>query len=193
MSEIERLKASVLAQSHEKGKLRLEGEAAKLEADFKAQKEQLLFKKNSEREVQLKALTRQVQREEQQLKNQERQSTLATKQKVLKELFKAATDKMVGWDEARQVQFIQGVLSAYADQDVTVRWGALTAEKLSAGSLEQLKAAYPKAVFASDVLAEQAGLVVSDGHVEYDYLYSSLVNSVWDEESFRIASEIFKA
>ena len=192
MSDISDLKASVLEQAHEKGRLLLAEATEKIEQEAKEREAQLVRQKLAQREQQLKEISRRSQRDIQQLENQKRQSTLVIKQRVLRELFEEAYAQMVAWSPAEEEHFLESVLAKYPEEEMTLAFGALSAEKFSSSQLEDLKKAFPKVSFSDQSIAGQAGFVLSQGRVDDSYLYRDLLDSVWQEESYRLAQDIFK-
>jgi len=192
MSDISDLKASVLEQAHEKGRLLLAEATEKIEQEAKEREAQLVRQKLGQREQQLKEISRRSQRDIQQLENQKRQSTLVIKQRVLRELFEEAYAQMVAWSPAEEEQFLKSVLAKYPEEELTLTFGALSAEKFSSSQLEDLKKAFPQVHFSDQSIAGQAGFVLSQGRVDDSYLYRDLLDSVWQEESYRLAQDIFK-
>ena len=192
MSDISDLKASVLEQAHEKGRLLLAEATEKIEQEAKEREAQLVRQKLGQREQQLKEISRRSQRDIQQLENQKRQSTLVIKQRVLRELFEEAYAQMVAWSPAEEEHFLKSVLAKYPEEEMTLVFGALAAEKFSSSQLEGLKKAFPQVHFSDQSIAGQAGFVLSQGRVDDSYLYRDLLDSVWQEESYRLAQDIFK-
>ena len=192
MSDISDLKASVLEQAHEKGRLLLAEATEKIEQEAKEREAQLVRQKLGQREQQLKEISRRSQRDIQQLENQKRQSTLVIKQRVLRELFEEAYAQMVAWSPAEEEHFLKSVLAKYPEEELTLTFGALSAEKFNSSHLEDLKKAFPQVHFSDQFIADQAGFVLSQGRVDDSYLYRDLLNSVWQEESYRLAQDIFK-
>lgn len=192
MSDISDLKASVLEQAHEKGRLLLAEATEKIEQEAKEREAQLVRQKLGQREQQLKEISRRSQRDIQQLENQKRQSTLVIKQRVLRELFEEAYAQMTAWSLAEEEQFLKSVLAKYPEEEMTLVFGTLSAEKFSSSQLEDLKKAFPQVHFSDQSIAGQAGFVLSQGRVDDSYLYRDLLDSVWQEESYRLAQDIFK-
>lgn len=192
MSDISDLKASVLEQAHEKGRLLLAEATEKIEQEAKEREAQLVRQKLGQREQQLKEISRRSQRDIQQLENQKRQSTLVIKQRVLRELFEEAYAQMVAWSPAEEEHFLKSALAKYPEEELTLTFGALSAEKFSSNQLEDLKKAFPNVSFSDQSIAGQAGFVLSQGRVDDSYLYRDLLDSVWQEESYRLAQDIFK-
>lgn len=191
MSGTEELKASVLEQAHQEGQAKFEAAKKQLETEFEERKAQLLTQKASERQSRLKEIKQAFQVEAQQISNQERQSTLVSKQKVLSDLFASALERMRNWDADQELAFIKGLLAKYGQEKVTVQFGQLTADRLTAAHLAQLRTAFPNMTFMSESIDQQAGLLVSVGKVDDTYLYDSLIDSIYKEESSRIATDIF--
>ena len=192
MSDISDLKASVLEQAHEKGRLLLAEDTEKIEQEAKEREALLVRQKLAQREQQLKEISRSSQRDIQQLENQKRQSTLVIKQRVLRELFEEAYAQMVAWSPAEEEHFLKSVLAKYPEEELTLTFGALSAEKFSSSQLEDLKKSFPQVHFSDQFIAGQAGFVLSQGRVDDSYLYRDLLDSVWQEESYRLAQDIFK-
>ena len=192
MSDISDLKASVLEQAHEKGRLLLAEATEKIEQEAKEREAQLVRQKLGQREQQLKEISRRSQRDIQQLENQKRQSTLVIKQRVLRELFEEAYAQMTAWSLAEEEHFLKSVLAKYPEEEMTLVFGTLSAEKFSSSQLEDLKKAFPQVHFSDQSIVGQAGFVLSQGRVDDSYLYRDLLNSVWQEESYRLAQDIFK-
>ena len=192
MSDISDLKASVLEQAHEKGRLFLAEATEKIEQEAKEREAQLVRQKLGQREQQLKEISRRSQRDIQQLENQKRQSTLVIKQRVLRELVEEAYAQMAAWSPAEEEHFLKSVLAKYPEEELTLTFGALSAEKFNTIKLEDLKKVFPQVHFSDQFIANQAGFVLSQGRVDDSYLYRDLLNSVWQEESYRLAQDIFK-
>ena len=113
MDEQTQLKDSILAQAHEKGRKLLEEAKETILKEETAQEERLIQDKLNQRSEQLKRIQRQLQRETQQIENKKRQSTLVTKQRVLKDLFADAYEAMVAWPLEKEMQFVDAVLERY--------------------------------------------------------------------------------
>ena len=192
MSDISDLKASVLEQAHEKGRLLLAEATEKIEQEAKEREAQLVRQKLGQREQQLKEISRRSQRDIQQLENQKRQSTLVIKQRVLRELFEEGYAQMVAWSPDEEEHFLKSVLAKYPEKELALTFGALSAEKFSSSQLEDLKKVFPQVHFSDQFIADQAGFVLSQGRVDDSYLYRDLLDSVWQEESYRLAQDIFK-
>lgn len=191
MDEQTQLKDSILAQAHEKGRKLLEEAKETILKEETAQEERLIQDKLNQRSEQLKRIQRQLQRETQQIENKKRQSTLVTKQRVLKDLFADAYEAMVAWPLEKEMQFVDAVLDRYQGQDVTLTFGAVSAAKFDSAALERLKQTHQNVTVADAMIPAQAGFVLSVGKIDDNYLYRDLVDSIWEQESYQMAASIF--
>lgn len=193
MEEHSQLKDSILEQAHEKGRKILAEAKERVQAEAESQEARVIQEKLQQRAEQTKRVQRRLQREKQQIENQKRQSTLVTKQRVLRELFADAYQKMADWSAQEELDFIRGVLGRYEGQELVLTFGQQTADKLSSGEREQLLQTYPRVTLAEETIADQAGFVLSIGKVDDNYLYSSLMDAIWEQESYQFAAAIFGA
>ena len=191
MDEQTQLKDSILAQAHEKGHKLLEEAKETILKEETAQEERLIQDKLNQRSEQLKRIQRQLQRETQQIENKKRQSTLVTKQRVLKDLFADAYEAMAAWPLEKEMQFVDAVLDRYQGQDVTLTFGAVSAAKFDSAALERLKQTHQNVTVADAMIPAQAGFVLSVGKIDDNYLYRDLVDSIWEQESYQMAASIF--
>ena len=182
MDEQTQLKDSILAQAHEKGRKLLEEAKETILKEETAQEERLIQDKLNQRSEQLKRIQRQLQRETQQIENKKRQSTLVTKQRVLKDLFANAYEAMVAWPLEKD---------RYQGQVVTLTFGAVSAAKFDSAALERLKQTHQNVTVADATIPAQAGFVLSVGKIDDNYLYRDLVDSIWEQESYQMAASIF--
>ena len=186
------LRDSVLEQAHENGRQLVAKAQETLDRETKEQKARLKQEKMQQREQEVKVLKRQVQREVQQLENEKRQSTLATKQRILKELFAGAYEQMAAWSLKQEQAFLEQILKKYPQEELVLTFGSRTFGKYSAVQLEQLLERYPQVKLASSVVSGEAGFLLSRGNVDDNYLYRYLVDSLWQEESYQLAQAIFQ-
>lgn len=191
MDEHTQLKDSILAQAHEKGRKLVEEVKESILKEEAVQEERLIQDKLNQRSEQLKRIQRQLQRETQQIENKKRQSTLVTKQRVLKDLFAEAYEAMAAWPLEKEVQFVDAVLDRYQGQDVTLTFGATSAAKFDPVDLVKWKQTHPNVTVADATIPAQAGFVLSVGKIDDNYLYRDLVDSIWEQESYQMAASIF--
>ncbi|VMC78225.1 V-type H+-ATPase, subunit E [Streptococcus pneumoniae] len=191
MSNLENLRESVIEQAHEKGSMKLLDSKKKINDEFEMQKSVIVKKKEAEHERKLKELQQKYQIIFQQLKNKERQSTLVSKQKILKELFQSALIEMESWSADKEMEFIYRILERYSQQEVIVTFGERTLAKFNLEQLEKLKFSFPNHLFSEQPISNESGLLISIGKIDDNYLYKTLIGSISKEESSSIANQIF--
>lgn len=191
MDEHTQLKDSILDQAHEKGRKLVEEAKESVLKEEAVQEERLIQDKLNQRSEQLKRIQRQLQRETQQIENKKRQSTLVTKQRVLKDLFAEAYEAMAAWPLEKEVQFVEAVLDHYQGQAVILIFGAVSAAKFGPADLEHLRQAHQDLTVSEATIPAQAGFVLSVGKIDDNYLYRDLVDSIWEQESYQMAASIF--
>lgn len=176
MSNLENLRESVIEQAHEKGRMKLLDSKKKIDDEFEMQKSLIIKKKEAEHERKLKELQQKYQIIFQQLKNKERQSTLVSKQKILKELFQSALLEMESWSADKEMEFIYRILERYSQQEVIVTFGERTLAKFNLEQLEKLKFSFPNYLFSEQPISNESGLLISIGKIDDNYLYLSLIH-----------------
>ncbi|VKN14742.1 V-type H+-ATPase, subunit E [Streptococcus pneumoniae] len=191
MSNLENLRESVIEQAHEKGRMKLLDSKKKIDDEFEMQKSLIIKKKEAEHERKLKELQQKYQIIFQQLKNKERQSTLVSKQKILKELFQSALLEMESWSADKEMEFIYRILERYSQQEVIVTFGERTLAKFNLEQLEKLKFSFPNYLFSEQPISNESGLLISIGKIDDNHLYKTLIGSISKEESSSIANQIF--
>lgn len=191
MSNLENLRESVIEQAHEKGRMKLLDSKKKIDDEFEMQKSLIIKKKEAEHERKLKELQQKYQIIFQQLKNKERQSTLVSKQKILKELFQSALLEMESWSADKEMEFIYRILERYSQQEVIVTFGERTLAKFNLEQLEKLKFSFPNYLFSEQPISNESGLLIPIGKIDDNYLYKTLIGSISKEESSSIANQIF--
>ncbi|WP_124057643.1 hypothetical protein [Vaginisenegalia massiliensis] len=188
MSDLNALKETLLAQAREQGQAKLAAAVKEHELAFQQQEHDLLAERANRRQHQLNEVTNQHQRQLQQLKNQERQSSLKSKQEVLNQLFEGALTMMTEWSSSEHIAFFERVISQYKDQPLDLILGEQTKDAFTDIDLSR----YPHLSVNPEPIKGQAGFVLSDGKVEYNYLYQSLINDTRQDTSLKLANQVFE-
>lgn len=191
MSELTQLKDSVLTQANDRGQLRLEKAQQEHAKEYQIKRDKMLQDKSTQRRQILSELKDQHQKLMQQIANQERLSSLTSKQEVLQGLFSGAVDYMNDWSRDEQLKFIHQVLALYPSTPLTLKFGELTFTKLTESDLMDLTKAYPHIEIEATTFPSEGGFVLTEGKIDYNYLYSLLVSATRDEINLMIAQEVF--
>lgn len=142
----------------------------------------------------LRVLEKEHQQHVQRLESLARQEKLSLKQLYLKRLFDEAVTAMNDWPADVTQEFCtKGILAVPDVAGSQVILGQYAKEKLTASWLEAVNAQkkYPL-TFAEEVVAKAGGFIVSQGGIEYNFIFESLVQEVQAHDSFAIAEALFQ-
>ncbi|MBG9982242.1 hypothetical protein HZY86_03860 [Aerococcaceae bacterium DSM 111020] len=192
MSEYTQLERSVIEQAHQRGESAVERARQRLVTEYEDQlqehKEQLTQKYQSKRST----LRNELEQEIQQLQNKRSVLALEAKQNVLTELYEAAVQRMNHWDREEQLTFLYKVLEKYRGNDFSLKFGEFTQQHLTEGDIQALKEQFPEMTLVNETFARQGGFVVSLDRIDYNYLYSRLVELSKEDMNLKIVQRIFE-
>lgn len=193
MSEFNQLREAILQQVHARGERRLRQATKMAEIERERNQAALLQERALKREQQIAQLTQTYARQKQQIAYQLRQATLAAKQDILKALFDGAEQTLYQWDEVTLLPFLRQVLQQFADQPAFLTFGEVTRHQLTEAAMDQLVQEFPQLTIRQEVIRQEGGFIVTVGKVDYNYLFSELVQAIYQEESYQIANQLFNA
>lgn len=191
MGELEQLRISVLEQAHRRGKLNLQRSCEKLEENYnKANQAQIDHLEETYHQKHA-AMSKEYERKIQQIKNKRRQTALSSKQAILTELFAGAIDAMNHWSRDRQLEFLNQVLPAYAEEDTEIQLAEMTDHVLSEEDKQDLLSKYPHLKLNDEVISGEGGFVLTQGKIIYNYIYRRLVEETKKDYNTEVANQIF--
>lgn len=194
MNAIEKI-ISQMNEAAEQERAALEQEERmKIEQNFEQKRTQVETEHQKQKEKQIELLEKKYR----QLRNRQqvevRQENLNAKQEFLRRLFADAVTEMENWDESEQIQFIKNALySLPLTGKVAFIAGEKSAAYLSQTLLDEWNNELPFMMVLSDeTVADQAGFLINDQGVQYNFLFSSLVQDIQGTMSFEIANQLFE-
>lgn len=194
MNAIEKI-ISQMNEAAEQERAALEQEERmKIDQNFEQKRTQVETEHQKQKEKQIELLEKKYR----QLRNRQqvevRQENLNAKQEFLKRLFADAVTEMENWDESEQIQFIKNALySLPLTGKVAFIAGEKSAAYLSQTLLDEWNNELPFMMVLSDeTVADQAGFLINDQGVQYNFLFSSLVQDIQGTMSFEIANQLFE-
>ena len=194
MNAIEKI-ISQMNEAAEQERAALEQEERmKIDQNFEQKRTQVETEHQKQKEKQIELLEKKYR----QLRNRQqvevRQENLNAKQEFLRRLFADAVTEMENWDESEQIQFIKNVLySLPLTGKVAFIAGEKSAAYLSQTLLDEWNNELPFMMVLSDeTVADQAGFLINDQGVQYNFLFSSLVQDIQGTMSFEIANQLFE-
>ncbi|MBJ1118137.1 ATPase V [Enterococcus faecium] len=194
MNAIEKI-ISQMNEAAEQERAALEQEERmKIDQNFEQKRTQVETEHQKQKEKQIELL----EKKNRQLRNRQqvevRQENLNAKQEFLRRLFADAVTEMENWDESEQIQFIKNALySLPLTGKVAFIAGEKSAAYLSQTLLDEWNNELPFMMVLSDeTVADQAGFLINDQGVQYNFLFSSLVQDIQGTMSFEIANQLFE-
>ncbi|HED9422511.1 TPA: ATPase V [Enterococcus faecium] len=194
MNAIEKI-ISQMNEAAEQERAALEQEERmKIDQNFEQKRTQVETEHQKQKEKQIELLEKKYR----QLRNRQqvevRQENLNAKQEFLRRLFADAVTEMENWDESEQIQFIKNALySLPLTGKVAFIAGEKSASYLSQTLLDEWNNELPFMMVLSDeTIADQAGFLINDQGVQYNFLFSSLVQDIQGTMSFEIANQLFE-
>lgn len=194
MNAIEKI-ISQMNEAAEQERAALEQEERmKIDQNFEQKRTQVETEHQKQKEKQIELLEKKYR----QLRNHQqvevRQENLNAKQEFLRRLFADAVTEMENWDESEQIQFIKNALySLPLTGKVAFIAGEKSAAYLSQTLLDEWNNELPFMMVLSDeTVADQAGFLINDQGVQYNFLFSSLVQDIQGTMSFEIANQLFE-
>ena len=194
MNAIEKI-ISQMNEAAEQERAALEQEERmKIDQNFEQKRTQIETEHQKQKEKQIELLEKKYR----QLRNRQqvevRQENLNAKQEFLRRLFADAIAEMENWDESEQIQFIKNSLySLPLTGKVAFIAGEKSAAYLSQTLLDEWNNELPFTMALSDEsVAGQAGFLINDQGVQYNFLFSSLVQDIQGTMSFEIANQLFE-
>ncbi|HFM7953866.1 TPA: V-type ATP synthase subunit E [Enterococcus faecium] len=194
MNAIEKI-ISQMNEAAEQERAALEQEERmKIDQNFEQKRTQVETEHQKQKEKQIELLEKKYR----QLRNRQqvevRQEYLNAKQEFLRRLFADAVTEMENWDESEQIQFIKNALySLPLTGKVAFIAGEKSAAYLSQTLLDEWNNELPFMMVLSDeTVADQAGFLINDQGVQYNFLFSSLVQDIQGTMSFEIANQLFE-
>ncbi|HAP8600226.1 TPA: ATPase V [Enterococcus faecium] len=194
MNAIEKI-ISQMNEAAEQERAALEQEERmKIDQNFEQKRTQVETEHQKQKEKQIELLEKKYR----QLRNRQqvevRQENLNAKQEFLRRLFVDAVTEMENWDESEQIQFIKNALySLPLTGKVAFIAGEKSAAYLSQTLLDEWNNELPFMMVLSDeTVADQAGFLINDQGVQYNFLFSSLVQDIQGTMSFEIANQLFE-
>ncbi|EPI01007.1 MULTISPECIES: hypothetical protein [unclassified Enterococcus] len=169
-------------------------ERAKIDQEFEQKRTQV----ENDYQKQLKKQTELLDKKYRQLKNRQqveiRQETLNEKQRFLHHLFAESTKKMESWDEKEFQSFTEQALEKL---DLSGEIQLIAGEKSEAyfteNWLEKLNQKLSfRLVKSSQIIPKQAGFLLDDQGVQYNFIFSHLIQDLQGTMGYEIAQQLFE-
>ncbi|MGX7149019.1 hypothetical protein [Enterococcus ureasiticus] len=168
-------------------------ETARIDREYQEQEEALflqeskLIEKNQEQTD--KAFKQKSNRQQLEVK----QATLNQKQGYLEQLFAESVERMNHWTEAEFQLFVeQIIIQLPVEGKAALKLGEFSKGRLSEQWLAEHSSEKLTLKLEKEVIPNDGGFIVSKDGIEYNFLFTSLVQEIKKMESFKIAELLFR-
>ncbi|WP_206912097.1 V/A-type H+/Na+-transporting ATPase subunit E [Enterococcus sp. DIV0840] len=168
-------------------------EMARIDRKYQEQEEALflqeskLIEKNQEQTD--KAYKQKSNRQQLEIK----QATLNQKQGYLEQLFAESVERMNHWTEAEFQRFVeQIIIQLLVEGKAALKLGEFSKGRLSEQWLAEHSSEKLTLKLEKEVIPNDGGFIVSKDGIEYNFLFTSLVQEIKKMESFKIAELLFR-
>ncbi|MTD39106.1 hypothetical protein GIX45_10730 [Erwinia sp. CPCC 100877] len=173
------------AEFKQKEKRRIDQEMKQQETAVIVQEKELI-KRN---EQQLNKLFRQKQNRQ---RLDIRQATLQKKQTYLEQLFSEAVEQLNTWTEVEFQGFAERVLKRLSlTGEATMILGEYSKELFSADWLLQHAPEQTRVTLSEKFITGEGGFIIAQAGIDYNFLFSSLIEEVKTAAGFQIAEALF--
>ncbi|MBM7690174.1 hypothetical protein BCR24_14315 [Enterococcus ureilyticus] len=188
MDAIEKIVEQIL----EKGRIEVSEqkkvEIMRIDQEYQEQEEALYLQEakriEKNEEQTMKAFKQKQNRQQLDIK----QATLNQKQGYLEQLFTEATERMNDWSEVEFQQFVEQIIHQLPIEGrAGLKLGEFSKNKLSDQWLQVHSPEKLVLVLEKEVIPNAGGFIVAKDGIEYNFLFSSLVQEIKKIDSFKVA------
>lgn len=193
MKDLQSLSEQILNKTKAKGQSKLEDSEKISAVKIEESRLVLVEQQKARKAAILKKIANDFDREQQTLKNKERNAVLKEKQVILKSVYQQALEQMNGWDEIHFAQFLSGVLSqADESKAYIIVPGAKSLAHFKGKALQQLLAKYPAVKISEESIPNKAGFILQESGVDYNYCFEELIEDVKNDYAAELATLAFQ-
>ncbi|EOL44172.1 hypothetical protein [Enterococcus caccae] len=193
MDAIEKIVEQIL----EKGQIEVSAlkkvETARIDQEYQEQEEALFLKESTLIEKNQEQTNKAFKQKEHRQQLEIKQATLNQKQDYLEQLFSESIERMNQWTPAEFQEFAEQIMSQLPiEGEANLKLGELSKGKLSYQWLLDHATEKMKLHLDPEVIPSVGGFIVSKEGIEYNFLFSSLVQEIKKMESFQLAEMLFQ-
>lgn len=193
MDAIEKIVEQILAKGRMEVSEQKKVEIMRIDQEYQEQEESLylqeakLIEKNEEQTT--KAFKQKQNRQQLDIK----QATLNQKQGYLEQLFTEATERMNDWTEVEFQRFVEPIIRQLPIKGhANLKLGEFSQNKVSNKWLQSHSPEILTLNLEKETIPNVGGFIVAKDGIEYNFLFSSLVQEIKKLESFKVAELLFK-
>ncbi|MFK4565512.1 V-type ATP synthase subunit E [Enterococcus sp. UD-01] len=192
MDAIEKIVAQIINKGQEEAAALKEKEIQRIDQEMKAQQTEVIVQEKDLIQKNRQQLNKEFKQKQNRQHLAIRQATLQKKQFYLEQLFAEAVEQMKAWPKAEFQAFVKQTLNQLSlSGDATIILGEASKELLTADWLSLHTPEQMEIRLSEETAAGEGGFILVQAGIEYNFLFSSLVEEVKMAESFQLAEQLF--
>lgn len=193
MDAIEKIVEQILEKGQAEVSKMKKVEIDRIDREYQEQEEALFLQERKLVEKKQEQTNKSFKQKENRQQLEIKQATLNQKQGYLELLFSESIERMNHWTESEFQHFVeQIVIQLPVEGEAYVTLGEFSKDKLSDQWVVEHSNDRVRLLLEKDVIPNDGGFIVSKEGIEYNFLFSSLVQEIKKMESFKIAELLFQ-
>lgn len=193
MDAIEKIVEQILEKGRAEVSALKQEEITRIDQEYQEQEEALFLQESKLIEKNKNQVNKVFKQKQNRQKLEIKQATLNQKQAYLEKLFFEATERLNNWTETEFQLFTQQIISQLPiEGEAYLRLGEFSQEKLTKQWLAAHSTENLTLILEKEIIPNNGGFIVAKDGVEYNFLFSSLVQEIKKMESFKIAELLFQ-
>ncbi len=189
MDAIEKIISEIKQQGKQEVEAYVTSEQTRIDQEFQAAQQEILLKQEHEIEKRQQQLLKEF---KQRQTLEIRQDALNKKQAYLNQLFDEVVLKMSEWSAEEFQQFMKAQLgSLELAGKATILLGEYSQTKVTQEWLTALSDATVQWELSEEVVPKESGFIVAKDGLDYNFLFSALVEEIQKTEGFKVAEKLF--
>ncbi|ALS37864.1 V/A-type H+-transporting ATPase subunit E [Enterococcus rotai] len=193
MDAIEKIIEQILEKGQQEVSALKKAETDRIDREYQEQEEALLLQESKMIEKNQEQTNKAFKQKENRQQLEIKQATLNQKQDYLERLFSESVERMNQWNPIEFQRFVEQIISQLPlEGEANLKLGELSKVKLSSQWLSEHSTEKLKLRLEDEFLPNVGGFIIAKEGIEYNFLFSSLVQEVKKMESFSIAEMLFQ-
>lgn len=193
MEAIDRMIQQIQKESRGKMEAYKQERLSEMQDEFEQEKKKEQKNKTEQVQKNLNKINRETKLVLERQRIQMRQKVLTRKQDLLNDLFEALIDRMNHWGQGEFQEFMEGILPKVpVSGEAEIILGEYSKGLITPEWLEQFRSLDRVYTLSEEQVDRQGGFVVRQGKIEYNFLFSSLVEELKEKEGFYVSQQLFQ-
>ncbi|WP_430601804.1 V/A-type H+/Na+-transporting ATPase subunit E [Enterococcus sp. DIV0724b] len=193
MDAIEKLVEQILEKGQAEVSEQKKVEIKRINQEYQEQEEALFLQESKLIEKNQELINKAFKQKQNRQQLDIKQATLNQKQGYLEQLFLESIERMNHWSEKEFQAFAeQIIIQLPVEGEAYLKLGEFSEGKLSEQWLVEHTNSKLTLLLDKEVMSNDGGFIISKEGIEYNFLFSSLVQEIKKMESFKIAELLFQ-